>query len=67
MRLLLLSDHSCKPRSARCVLKAAPEHDLVVNLGDVVGYNGSPNEVCERARAMGGSSCAAITIAPAPG
>ena len=27
----------------------------LVNLGDVVGYNASPNEVCERVRAMGGS------------
>ena len=24
-----------------------------MNLGDVVGYNASPNEVCERVRAMG--------------
>ncbi len=31
-----------------------PPHDLVVNLGDVVGYNASPNEVCERVRAIGG-------------
>ena len=34
-------------------MAAAPAHDRVVNLGDVVGYNASPNEVCERVIAMG--------------
>jgi predicted phosphodiesterase len=33
-------------------LAAAPPHDLVVNLGDVVGYGASPNEVVERTRAL---------------
>ena len=36
-------------------LAVAPAHDFLVNLGDVVGYNASPNEVCDRVRAMGGS------------
>ncbi len=34
-------------------LAVAPAHDLVVNLGDVVGYCASPNEVIDRTRALG--------------
>jgi len=34
-------------------LAAAPAHDVVVNLGDIVGYGASPNEVIERARELG--------------
>jgi predicted phosphodiesterase len=35
-------------------LAAAPAADATVNLGDIVGYGASPNEVTERARALGG-------------
>src|SRR5437870_1114399 len=35
-------------------MAAAPRHDAVANLGDVVGYGASPNEVTERARQLGG-------------
>ena len=35
-------------------LKAAPSYDAVINLGDVVGYGGSPNEVTEASRKLGG-------------
>lgn len=52
MRILLLSDIHANIEALEACLAAAPEHDLVVNLGDVVGYNASPNEVCERVRAM---------------
>ena len=31
----------------------APDHDLVVNLGDIVGYGANPNEVIDRARGLG--------------
>ncbi len=55
MRLLLLSDIHANLEALEACLAAAPAHDLVVNLGDVVGYNASPNEVCERVRAMGGT------------
>ncbi len=55
MRLLLLSDIHANLEAMEACLAAAPAHDLVVNLGDVVGYNASPNEVCERVRAMGGT------------
>ena len=46
--------HSCQPRSDGGVPRRRSAARLVVNLGDVVGYNASPNEVCERVRAMGG-------------
>jgi predicted phosphodiesterase len=54
MRLLLLSDIHANLEAMEACLAAAPAYDQVVNLGDVVGYNASPNEVCERVRAMGG-------------
>jgi predicted phosphodiesterase len=54
MRVLLLSDVHSNLEALEACLEAAPEFDDVVNLGDVVGYNASPNEVCERVRAMGG-------------
>lgn len=54
MRLLLISDLHANKEALDAVMNAAPEHDLVANLGDVVGYNASPNEVCERALALGG-------------
>ena len=34
-------------------LSAAPSFDQVVNLGDIVGYGASPNEVTERCRTLG--------------
>src|SRR5258708_28895806 len=34
-------------------MAAAPPFDLVVNLGDIVGYGASPNEVTDRARELG--------------
>ncbi len=54
MRLLLLSDIHANLEAMEACLAVAPAHDRIVNLGDVVGYNASPNEVCERVRAMGG-------------
>jgi predicted phosphodiesterase len=54
MRLLLLSDIHANLEALEACLAVVPPHDLIVNLGDVVGYNASPNEVCERVRAMGG-------------
>ena len=46
--------HSCQPGGDGGVPRRRSPYDMVVNLGDVVGYNASPNEVCERVRAMGG-------------
>lgn len=53
MRLLLLSDIHANLEALEACLAAAPAYDRLVNLGDVVGYNASPNEVCERVISMG--------------
>jgi predicted phosphodiesterase len=55
MRLLLLSDIHANLEALHACLEAAPDHDGVVNLGDVVGYNASPNEVCEVVQKLGGT------------
>src|SRR5580692_11625787 len=52
MRLLVLSDVHANLEALEACIKAAPEYDRMANLGDVVGYNASPNEVCERIRAL---------------
>jgi predicted phosphodiesterase len=52
MRLLLISDIHSNIEALEATLKAAPEHDEVINLGDVVGYGASPNEVVARVRAL---------------
>jgi predicted phosphodiesterase len=54
MRVLLISDLHANHEAYQAVMNAAPEHDMVANLGDVVGYNASPQEVCERAMALDG-------------
>ncbi len=54
MRLLVLSDIHSNIDALEACLAAAPQYDSVMNLGDVVGYNASPNEVCDRVRAMDG-------------
>ncbi len=53
MRILLLSDIHANLEALDAVLANAPAYDLVVNLGDVVGYGASPNEVTERSRELG--------------
>ena len=53
MRILLLSDIHANLEALEACLAAAPAHDLVVNLGDVVGYGASPNEVIDRALGLG--------------
>jgi len=53
VRILLLSDIHSNLEALDAVLAAAPAHDLVVNLGDTVGYGGNPNEVIARARQLG--------------
>ena len=52
MRLLLLSDIHGNLEALEACLAAAPPHDAVANLGDVVGYGASPNQVVERVRDM---------------
>ena len=53
MRALLISDIHANIDALEAVLDAAPEHDVVWNLGDVVGYGAAPNEVIERVRGLG--------------
>ncbi len=53
MRILLLSDIHANLEALEACLAAAPPYDLVANLGDVVGYGASPNEVVDRSRELG--------------
>lgn len=53
MRALLISDIHANLEALEAVLAAAPAHDVVWNLGDVVGYGGNPNEVIDQARGLG--------------
>jgi diadenosine tetraphosphatase ApaH/serine/threonine PP2A family protein phosphatase len=53
MRILLLSDIHSNLEALNAVLEAAPAHDAVWNLGDVVGYGADPNKVIDRVRALG--------------
>lgn len=53
MRILLLSDIHSNLEALEACLAAAPPYDAVVNLGDIVGYCASPNEVVDRSRELG--------------
>jgi predicted phosphodiesterase len=53
VRVLLLSDIHSNLEALEACLAAAPAYDIVVNLGDIVGYGASPNEVIERSRQLG--------------
>ncbi len=44
MRALILSDIHANMQALAAVLAIAPAHDIVWNLGDIVGYGASPNE-----------------------
>jgi predicted phosphodiesterase len=55
LRILLLSDIHSNLEALEACLAAAPAHDHVVNLGDIVGYGASPNEVTARGRDLGGT------------
>ena len=53
MRYLVLSDIHANLEALEAVLAAAPAHDAVWNLGDIVGYGASPNEVIDRVIGLG--------------
>jgi predicted phosphodiesterase len=53
VRILVLSDIHANLEALQACLDAAPEFDLVFNLGDIVGYGANPNEVTARVRDMG--------------
>lgn len=52
MRILLLSDIHANLGALEAALRAAPPHDSVWCLGDVVGYGPQPNECVERLRQL---------------
>ena len=53
MRILLLSDIHANLEALDACLANAPSFDRIVNLGDIVGYGASPNEVAKRSRELG--------------
>jgi diadenosine tetraphosphatase ApaH/serine/threonine PP2A family protein phosphatase len=53
VRFLILSDIHSNLEALEAVLAAAPAYDVVANLGDIVGYGASPNEVIDRSRKLG--------------
>jgi predicted phosphodiesterase len=53
VRVLLISDIHSNLEALEACLAVAPAHDLVVNLGDIVGYGASPNDVIDRVRELG--------------
>src|SRR3954454_13357766 len=56
MRALIVSDIHANLEALEAVLAAAPQHDVVWNLGDTVGYAANPNEVIERIQSIGSIS-----------
>jgi diadenosine tetraphosphatase ApaH/serine/threonine PP2A family protein phosphatase len=52
MRALILSDIHGNLEALNAVLEAAGEYDVLWNLGDVVGYGASPNEVIDIVRRL---------------
>jgi diadenosine tetraphosphatase ApaH/serine/threonine PP2A family protein phosphatase len=52
MRYLVLADVHANLEALEAVLAAAPEHDSVIFLGDLIGYGPNPNEVTERLREL---------------
>lgn len=54
MRVLVISDIHANLEAMNACLDAAPEHDLVFNLGDIIGYGANPNEVIDTSRSLGG-------------
>jgi predicted phosphodiesterase len=53
MRILILSDIHSNLEALEAAVAASPEFDVAVNLGDIVGYGASPNEVIARSREVG--------------
>jgi diadenosine tetraphosphatase ApaH/serine/threonine PP2A family protein phosphatase len=52
MRALVISDIHGNLHALEAVLASAPAHDIVWDLGDVVGYGARPNEVIDRLRSL---------------
>jgi predicted phosphodiesterase len=54
LRVFIISDIHSNLQGMEACLKDAPSHDAVINLGDIVGYGGSPNDVTDASRKLGG-------------
>jgi diadenosine tetraphosphatase ApaH/serine/threonine PP2A family protein phosphatase len=55
MRTLVISDiHASLEGMDACLAAAKGKYDQVYNLGDIVGYGASPNEVVAKSQALGG-------------
>jgi diadenosine tetraphosphatase ApaH/serine/threonine PP2A family protein phosphatase len=52
MRALILSDIHANLEALEAVLDAAGHYDVLWNLGDMVGYGASPNQVLDRIRPL---------------
>ena len=66
MRLAILSDVHANLEALTEVERTIAERgvDLVVSLGDVVGYGASPNECCEILRRLVGDRARSGTTTP---
>lgn len=53
MRVLIVSDIHSNLEALEACVAAAPPYDSLANLGDVVGYGASPNEVVSRSAQLG--------------
>ncbi|HEX6465684.1 MAG TPA: metallophosphoesterase family protein [Terriglobales bacterium] len=53
MRILVISDIHANLEALEACLEGAPSYDAVWNLGDLVGYGASPNQVIAAARPLG--------------
>lgn len=47
MQLLILSDVHANLFALRAALETAPTHEVILCLGDIVGYGAQPNECCD--------------------
>lgn len=53
MKILVISDIHADFTALQCVFDAAPAHDAILCLGDIVGYGKQPNECCDLLREKG--------------
>jgi predicted phosphodiesterase len=52
LRILFLTDIHANLEGMEACVASVTNHDMVVNLGDIVGYGASPNEVSDRSREL---------------
>jgi diadenosine tetraphosphatase ApaH/serine/threonine PP2A family protein phosphatase len=57
MRYLVISDIHANLEALDAVLRAAPSHEAVLMLGDLVGYGADPNAVIDRVRSLQHLTC----------